>query len=625
VKKDTLTRWIFWICVVLGLLYIGAGWAPRQISAEYSLQNFGKLPVQVGGRVKPLDSVARNSLLIFSERQKAIIPPTAGTEERSVPALVWLVEMATRPEVADTMKVFRILHPQLRDALGIAENDGKTFSYADLQPSFAEIDRLFRQVDSEPKRRDTFEKAVVRLNQNLTLYHRLIHSFHPLGNLDRITEEYTAFEELVGPGLEQLRRQQAGETYDEAILNNFMAFADRYLKLSQQAYLRIIPPEGDQPVDADWENVGDSLLRTIQTGTVSPTVEEYAELTEAYRANEPEAFSATVASIRDTFRANYPDDKFRVAFEYAFNAAAPFYRASVLYVLALVIVLISWLRWARPLQSAGFGLIFAAFLIHTVGLIARMYIQGRPPVTNLYSSAVFVGWGAVLLGLIFERFFRNGFGTATASLVGFATLIIAHHLSLSGDTLELMRAVLDHNFWLATHVVVITFGYSAVFLAGALGIFAIISGVLTRSLDRKTEKTLYGMVYGVTCFGLLFSFVGTMLGGIWADQSWGRFWGWDPKENGALLIVIWGAIMLHARWGALVKARGFFALAVFGNIVTAWSWFGTNMLGVGLHSYGFMDSAFFWLVAFAISQILIMGLAAVPKQYWRSAPVLLRK
>ena len=91
------------------------------------------------------------------------------------------------------------------------------------------------------------------------------------------------------------------------------------------------------------------------------------------------------------------------------------------------------------------------------------------------------------------------------------------------------------------------------------------------------------MIYGVVCFATLFSFVGTVLGGIWADQSWGRFWGWDPKENGALLIVIWNALILHARWGGMVKQRGMAVLAVVGNIVTAWSWFGTNMLGVGLH------------------------------------------
>jgi hypothetical protein len=123
------------------------------------------------------------------------------------------------------------------------------------------------------------------------------------------------------------------------------------------------------------------------------------------------------------------------------------------------------------------------------------------------------------------------------------------------------------------------------------------------------------------CFALLLSFVGTVLGGIWADQSWGRFWGWDPKENGAALIVLITAIILHARWGGLIRERGIMVLAVFGNIVTAWSWFGTNMLGVGLHAYGFMDAAVFWLMAFVVSQLAIMAAGLVPAAAWRSSGV----
>src|SRR5687767_15265646 len=126
------------------------------------------------------------------------------------------------------------------------------------------------------------------------------------------------------------------------------------------------------------------------------------------------------------------------------------------------------------------------------------------------------------------------------------------------------------------------------------------------------------MGYAVICFATLFSFVGTILGGIWADQSWGRFWGWDPKENGALIIVIWNAIVLHARWGGLIKQRGLMALAIGGNIVTSWSWFGTNMLGVGLHSYGFTDAAFSAMLAFVLSQLALIGLANVPLAKWRS-------
>jgi len=114
------------------------------------------------------------------------------------------------------------------------------------------------------------------------------------------------------------------------------------------------------------------------------------------------------------------------------------------------------------------------------------------------------------------------------------------------------------------------------------------------------------------------SFVGTVLGGIWADQSWGRFWGWDPKENGALIIVLWNALILHARWGGVVRQRGVAVLAITGNIVTAWSWFGVNLLGVGLHSYGFLSSTQDWLLLFATSQLALVGLGSLPIRLWRS-------
>ena len=275
----------------------------------------------------------------------------------------------------------------------------------------------------------------------------------------------------------------------------------------------------------------------------------------------------------------------------------------------------SWSEWTR--KSAYFLLLLAA-VVQTSGLIFRMYLEGRPPVTNLYSSAVFVGWGGVFLGIILERIWKDGIGGVTAAVIGVATLFIAHSLSLSGDTMEMLRAVLDTNFWLATHVVMITLGYSAMFVAGFLGILFVVRGLMTSSLSQETARALNRMVYGVICFATLFSFVGTILGGIWADQSWGRFWGWDPKENGALLIVIWCAVILHARWGGLIKARGLMATAIFGNIITSFSWFGVNMLGVGLHSYGFMDEAFLWLAGFCGSQLVFICLALIPLKYWQS-------
>jgi ABC-type transport system involved in cytochrome c biogenesis permease subunit len=177
--------------------------------------------------------------------------------------------------------------------------------------------------------------------------------------------------------------------------------------------------------------------------------------------------------------------------------------------------------------------------------------------------------------------------------------------------------VLDSNFWLATHVITITIGYSGTFLAGALAIGYTLRRHFARRIDPVTTKALGATTYGIICFALFFSFIGTVLGGIWADQSWGRFWGWDPKENGALLIVLWNAIILHARWAGYVREKGIMAMAIFGNIITSLSWFGVNMLGVGLHSYGFMDSAFWALTGFIGSQLAFMALCLAPPKFWR--------
>ncbi|MEZ0369108.1 MAG: cytochrome c biogenesis protein, partial [Candidatus Sericytochromatia bacterium] len=167
-------------------------------------------------------------------------------------------------------------------------------------------------------------------------------------------------------------------------------------------------------------------------------------------------------------------------------------------------------------------------------------------------------------------------------------------------------------------VTTVTMGYAACFLAGTMGMVMILMGVLSTKLNKDLYNKISAMIYGTVAFATLFSFVGTVLGGIWADQSWGRFWGWDPKENGAVMIVLWNAIILHARWGGMARKRGVALLAVGGNIVTAWSWFGVNMLGVGLHSYGFTDKAFFGLIGFMVLNLLVIALGSLPEEKWRS-------
>ena len=607
---------IYLIVFGIAALVLLGGLRSSKVDSDFDLAAFAELPVQVGGRIKPLDSVARNTLLILSARQKVVTD-----EGVTLSPIEWFLDLTMRPERADTYPVFKIEFPDDLGLVGLAEQGQRYYSFNELLPYSEELSRLHGEINPAPELRSPYEKQIADINNGLIRYHRVMHSLHPIGGaerLDRLVDEYQSYLATIQAGMVELRKQQAGQEFDAALLKRFITFADDYLKLSTTAHLRVVPPP--PPVDPleDWKNIGLELLDVMKGDSLSPYVTSYASLTMAYRSGDAEQFNSEVNELRERFIADFPGDISRVHYERVFNALQPFYISMQLYVLIFLAVCISWLRWPKELAKAAFWVLVLAFLIHTFGLLSRMYIQGRPPITNLYSSAVFVGWGAVLLGILIEKFFKNGIGAAMASLVGFCTLIIAHHLAMTGDTLEMMRAVLDSNFWLATHVVIITFGYSAIFLAGALAILFVLLGVFGSRFNKDTARSLSAMVYGIICFGTLFSLVGTILGGIWADQSWGRFWGWDPKENGALMIVIMGAIYLHARWGGICKERGLMALAIWGNIITAWSWFGTNMLPVGLHSYGRMDSAYAWLIGFVILQLVLTATALLPWRFWRS-------
>jgi ABC-type transport system involved in cytochrome c biogenesis permease subunit len=323
----------------------------------------------------------------------------------------------------------------------------------------------------------------------------------------------------------------------------------------------------------------------------------FVDLMQDYGQGSAEQFNTTTADYLQLLNEKLPGMQTKIAFESFLNHFDPFFLCLFFYVLVFLLSVGSWLGWTRPLAASALAVLIVTWGVHTFGLVSRIYISGRPPVTNLYSSAVFIAWGAVLTTIILEILYRNGIGSMLAAVMGFSSLLIAQVLSVQGDTMEQLRAVLDTNFWLWTHVPCVTVGYLATAAVGMLGVTYILLGMFTRLLTEDVRKDMARMIYGTACFAILFSFVGTILGGIWADQSWGRFWGWDPKENGAILIVLSNAIFLHARWGGLVRGKGMMALGVVGNIVVSWSWFGTNMLGVGLHSYGFRKKLFlFWLV-----------------------------
>jgi len=599
-----LNRIVFLLAVLAALCSPFSAQAEKKAQAIRAL---GKVPVLEEGRYKPLDSVARNSLLVIYERQ------TFRGEQR-LSAMEWLAELFFHPSQADTRKVFRVVHPDVQVLIGAEAIDGKFYNFLDIAPALSQLMARARDIQQiEPQLRDAYQRAIINLVEHVTLYQSLKRTLNGL-NANTLSDELAEFDQWAGAPLEAFQAQQAGAEVDIGELQAFMLKAAQFRALSQAARVQPIPGEEG----GDWKNIWDALVQTAPSGQPPEMVQQYAGLQLAYLSGDWAGMKSRVETIQAELKSKEPRTLQRSKLEAAFNASELFYRTSIAYLLGFLLILVSWVKWERPLNRVAFWLLVGAFVANTAGLVLRMIIQERPPVTNLYSSALFVGWGGVGLGLILERFFRNGLGAATSAILGFLCLIVAHNLAGDGDTMAMLQAVLDTNFWLATHVTIITLGYSATFLAGFLGLVFILRGFFTKGLDSTTVKALDRMVFGIICFALLASFVGTVLGGIWADQSWGRFWGWDPKENGALLIVLWNAIILHARWGKMIRERGTMVAAVFGNIITSWSWFGTNMLGIGLHSYGFMEQAFFWLMAFIFSQLMVMAIGSIPLRLWDS-------
>jgi ABC-type transport system involved in cytochrome c biogenesis permease subunit len=561
---------IFWpvaataLCCVFVLMQ---GRAPKAVNG-FDIAGFARVPVLYEGRVMPMDSLARNSLRVISGKAEV------HDGDKSTPAIQWLLDTLAQRDTAGTYRIFRIDHPEIVSLLKL-DSQRDVFSFNEIAAQGSALDQQFKLLS------DLFMKD---------------------GNS---TRNFDLF---------QLK------------LWDLIAHLNLFNELRNIGGLYIAPPTKD---GEEWKTI-ESVAQSARAGeAVNPGAKSFITMIQAYDGGQPATFNATVAEYPPYLKGYMPEVVRKTDFEVLYNRFEPFITASALYVLVFVLTAIGWLgRW-ETLRRTAFWVLCLTLAVHTLGLVARIYISGRPPVTNLYSSAIFIGWAAVVLCVGVEVIFRNGLGSLAASVMAFPTLIIAHYLapmSENGDTMHMLRAVLDTNIWLATHVVVITLGYAATFLAGIVAIVYLLLGVFTRYLsDASLRKDVSRVIYGILCFAMLFSFVGTVLGGIWADQSWGRFWGWDAKENGAVLIVLWNAIVLHARWAGLIRERGMAVLALVGNIVTSWSWFGTNMLGVGLHSYGFMEAAAFWLGVFVLSQVLLIGLGLLPLHLWRSFRVVVHE
>ncbi|HZZ74087.1 MAG TPA: cytochrome c biogenesis protein CcsA [Pirellulales bacterium] len=670
----------------------------------------GKLPTAYEGRVKPWDSLARNTLRVTANREYVdvlrdvvdsvgkpiMVQNLDGKSEPKkelvkITAIHWLLDTITHPAEARDYRAVRIESAELLSFFGLEPREGLRYSLNELQTNMDKFEEQAQALRNKPVDKLTeFEHKLLDLRRNLHMFVAIQDAFRlppdaddpdlpPIRYLIAVAgmnnegafagipwavptaDPKHPWEPLVLASTRVWLQELAvksNKTTPDAFAQHLLddlKDADRQRLINAQMFnviegiieqmspnetpenirksalekFKLLPPEMRGPLEKEataylQKKLTDAVHAILGSHQLTDAPEHGAivlrDLLEAYKANKVEAFNEQVAHY-ETALATEPPKEYqasRIDFEAFLNHLTPFPIAKWMYILAFALAGLSWLGAQQTFRRAATWLILLTFALHTLGLVGRIYISGRPPVTNLYSSAVFIGWGAVIFGLVLEWIYGLSLGNAIAAFAGAATLAVADHMALEGETLIVMQAVLDTNFWLATHVTCVTLGYTTTYISGLLGLGYLLGGMFTPGLSKETSKNLARMIYGTVCFAIFFSFVGTVLGGLWADDSWGRFWGWDPKENGALIIVLWNALVLHARWDGLVRERGLATLAIVGNIVTSWSWFGVNQLGLGRHSYGATRSVADMLVLLVLGHAILAIISLAPKHWWWS-------
>lgn len=337
---------------------------------------------------------------------------------------------------------------------------------------------------------------------------------------------------------------------------------------------------------------------------------DLAALRAALAAGDDGAFASAASKLRSRLAAIEPalqPPDWKIRLETLYQKAHPFRWAWILYLAAGITLAVTSLRQRRAGYVIGWTLAAAGALLQIAGFVCRILVAGRPPVSNMYESVIWVAFGAVLFALIFEAIYRGRYFLLGASFAAVVPLILADTQPLALDrSIQPLVPVLQSNFWLSTHVLVITLSYAAFLLA--LGVAHIALGAVI--FGRKPSQALYNYIYRSLQVGVLLLATGTILGAVWANYSWGRFWDWDPKETWALAALLVYLVVLHGRiagvWGGFGLSVG--AVLAYQSIVMAW--YGVNfVLGVGLHSYGFGSGGFGYAAIFVAIELSFTAVA----------------
>ncbi len=650
----TVTLVAAWVTVMTSAYAQHPPVPPQQPPARWdqeTLELFGSLPVQEGGRIKPMSTFAAFKLLNLrgmrawrgperpdDDRRQRMLTGMAHPELGPVE---WLMDTLFYPRAAATYPVFLVQSDEVVEAIGVPHQGKKKrdrYSYMELLGGREKLYQLADQYMALPERELTgLQRQIVNLAHNMADYESLLSFFdfaretYPTRATEGLRliftgEDQTAYSDVLRRGpllatvIHALNAETTGDMSAEKreaelnALRELLGHVDHFGAAAKG--IAVLPPisadRGEEwvtPGDVVAEAFTSEELPEMHIGLVAElerlvaSVDDRAAFKEQLRGVHGEI--VRMATERGDYR--------KVPQEMAFYRYQFIGRSLPLFILCFLLVAITWLKpnWNRLTRIAPYALI-APTLLLAIGITLRCIIRGRPPVTTLYETILFTTAVAVTLAIAIELMNRRRIAVSLGAFLGAAGMFLANRYEVKEgvDTMPSLIAVLDTNFWLSSHVTTIVMGYGAALFASAIGhVYILGKAFRIRQNDEDFYSGIYRMAYGVTAFGLLFAVVGTVLGGIWANESWGRFWGWDPKENGALMIVLWMLILLHARLGGYIKGLGFNAGAVVCGMVVAFSWWGVNLLGVGLHSYGFTSGIFRVLAGFYVFEMLIVVLA----------------
>jgi cytochrome c-type biogenesis protein CcsB len=536
---------------------------PAADSSSLDFKQWGLLAIQDGGRRKPVDTFARETLIKITGRSTY----TSGAKTWQATDFILSMLLDTHDWKKEPMILVSL--GELRQRLGLAEEQ-RLFSFNQLT-ALPELNTLANQAHALRKAEkplDRLQNEVMSVTERLSLFARVM--------------DGSAF--LLAPAPEKA--------------------TDPW----------IVPP-------AFAQYYNEQQFVPVQT--------QLQTMANAYVKGDSFAFGRAANQLRDGLRQLspkiYPEES-QLRLEYFYNHWDGFYRAAWCYGIALLLLSVAHLRSRSDaahraaateasgkrsyLKIAGVILAIAGLLFHASGIVMRCLIAGRPPVTNMYESIIWVSFAVSFFGMIFFARYRTPVYLLAALPVSLVALLLVHQMPIAmPSSIDPLVPVLRDNFWLTIHVLTITLSYAAFALAMGFG-HILLFRYARNPVSARADQSMHFWLYRVLQLGVILLAAGTILGGVWANYSWGRFWGWDPKETWALIALLCYILTLHGRLAGWWTQFGLVVASVVCFLAVLMAWYGVNfVLGKGLHSYGFGIGGENYVGGFVIADLLFVSFA----------------